>query len=342
MSVRLVFSNGVEETLRALESILRELGGVPFKVTTDNPKCFAIEASRYEPLLNIAFERFAAHYGFIIECLPPGDPQKKGKVERMVAFVRRLFESHGGWQDLNEAQEYLNQKLKLANDRKHGTTKLRPIEEFLTVEAAMLKDLPVLCYEREEYHEGSVRKDGHVRFRGKYYSVEDHYIEQDVFIIGTDEVINIYHKNKLIETHPRIKSPHTSKSTKKHHRKLPEQLMEDHEHYIIRASKIGPFTQEAVIQLLVSGKGYIDTRKIWGILSLDKKFSKEEIESACESAINNQDVGYRSILGFLNSRRKEPRCEARPSATNRFIRQIEEYDRPLSLPFTKAEDTLCH
>ncbi len=60
MMVRLVWSNDVETTLKVLESMFREIGGVPVRATSDNPKCFALEASRYEPLLNPAYERFAA------------------------------------------------------------------------------------------------------------------------------------------------------------------------------------------------------------------------------------------------------------------------------------------
>ena len=81
MMVRLVWTNDIPTTLDAIEHMLRELGGAPHKMTSDNPKCFVVQASRFEPVLNPAFERFAQHYGVIVECLPPRDPQKKGKVE---------------------------------------------------------------------------------------------------------------------------------------------------------------------------------------------------------------------------------------------------------------------
>ena len=110
-----------------MQSMLQELGGAPFKITSDNPKCFAIEASRYEPILNPGFERFAGYYGIIIECLPPADPEKKGKVERLMPFVRRLYEIHGPWHNLEESQTYMNRKVGLAKERVHGTTRLKPI-----------------------------------------------------------------------------------------------------------------------------------------------------------------------------------------------------------------------
>lgn len=50
--VRLVWTYDVETTVRALESMFRELGGVPRRIVSDNPKCFALEASPYETLVN--------------------------------------------------------------------------------------------------------------------------------------------------------------------------------------------------------------------------------------------------------------------------------------------------
>ena len=105
LMVRLVWSNETKLTLLTIESMLREMGGAPLRITSDNPKCFSITASLYEPILNPAFERMAGHYGIRIECLPPADPQKKGKVERMMPFVRRLYEAHGDeWHGIEESR----------------------------------------------------------------------------------------------------------------------------------------------------------------------------------------------------------------------------------------------
>ena len=71
MMTRLVWGNSVEETLNALQSMFNEIGGVPVKLTSDNPKCFATVASKFEPILNPAFERFCCHYNTIAELLPP-------------------------------------------------------------------------------------------------------------------------------------------------------------------------------------------------------------------------------------------------------------------------------
>ncbi len=239
--VRLVWSNQTQITLQAIEHMLQEMGGAPFKITSDNPKCFSIEASDYEPLLNPCFERFAAYYQIIIECLPPAGPEKKGKVERMIPFVRRLYESHGSrWEGIEESQKFLDRKVQIANERCHGTTRKKPIVQFIELEVAKLKALPCIAYSPEEVLTATVRPDGHVRFDNKYYSLPEELIGKEVMLLASNTQITLYHCGQLIEVHPRIPADDVrSKSTKEHHKKPWERAMMDHSIYRKRAQSIG-------------------------------------------------------------------------------------------------------
>ncbi len=237
--VRLVETNSVELTVQALESIFSELGGVPKKTTSDNPKCLALKASRYEPVLNPQFERFASHYQFRLECLPPADPQKKGKVERMMPFIRRLFEGYGDWTIMAEAQEYLNVKLESANARIHGTTRKQPIRVFNEEERPCLQPLPAVAYEYEEIREVKVRQDGHIRFDSKFYSVDESWIGKEVLVIATKAQLSIYQEGKLLEVHQRLPAASPkSKSTKQHHLKPWERSMDNPFIYLQKARDI--------------------------------------------------------------------------------------------------------
>lgn len=329
MAVRLVWSNSIEETITALESILNELGGVPLRLTSDNPKCFATEASAYEPILNPALERFATYYGTILECLPPYDPQKKGKVERIISYTRRLFEAHGEWQGLEAGQCYLDKKVAIANQRKHGTTRRQPELVFIAEEAATLKSLPKTVYQREEYSEGKVRRDGHVRFSHKYYSLEEKYIGKEVIIIATKELVNIFFEGKLIETHLRVLSPNICKSTKQSHLRPEYRDLENNAPLIARAEKIGPNTKKLVEAIIVQGRGFIDTRRIWGILSLDKQYPHERIDNACKNALECGELSYRFVIRFLNLTllsENNPEYYAKKS-NPKYGRNIDEYKR---------------
>lgn len=334
MMVRLVWSHDVSTTLTTLEEMFRELGGIPCRIISDNPKCFSLVASRYEPILNPAYERFAAHYGTRIECLPPGSPELKGKVERMIPFVRRLYQAHGDrWNGLSESQCYLDRKLAVANERKHGTTRKRPIDVFIEEEAPCLKTLPGVSYEMEEFHDGPVRQDCHVRFRSKYYSVDEKYRGKRVFVIGNLKQVTIYHEGKLIEVHERITDPYTSKSTKACHKAPWQRAMQDGSHYRDRALRLGPYVEQIIHHLLMQGDGFIDTRKVWGILSLDKKYTPDEINEGCRQAISVDSYSYRAVLGFLQCRSgtEDNRSEITDlnKQSSKFIRPMDEYKQLL-------------
>ena len=347
MMVRLVWSNDTRSTLGALESMFTEMGGVPLRLTSDNPKCFCIEASDYEPILNPALERFASHYNTQMECLPPADPQKKGKVERLMPYVRRLYEAHGSqWLGIEESQTYIDRKIVIANDRVHGTTRAKPIHLFLNTEVNHLKALPALAYEPEEVTDARVRRDGHVRFDHKYYSLPESWIGKTVTILATAKQVSIYGAGKLIEIHNRIELSNSliSKSTKSHHKKPWEASMGETSIYRQRAQANGPECDELVSILLNQGDGFIDTRKVWGILSLDKSYSKEQINEACRQAIEMQSYSYQTVKRLLRLRTSDTldvaikpapstsqKQDTPPQFTHKFARPFTVYEEQLSL-----------
>lgn len=327
MMVRLVWDNKLETTLNALEIMFNEIGGVPHRLISDNPKCFSIEASKYEPLLNVGFERFCQHYDTLPEMLPPRAPEKKGKVERIVPYIRRLFEAYGdSWDGLSSAQEYMDRKVKIANERCHGTTKKRPVDIFLSLEGSELRILPSVSFDIEEYGNGTVRRDGCVRFQNKYYSVGKDYIGKKVFMIGSKETVSIFLSGKLLETHERLTNPYQSKSIKKHHLEPFERIINDGEHYLSRGRRLGSHVENLIKEILLQGRGFIDTRKIWGILSLDKDYSKEEIDNACKNALECGELSYRVVLSFLKMLPKvQEENTSSVTQENKFLRNTRDY-----------------
>jgi transposase len=327
LCARLVWRNDVATTLGAIESIWIEVGGVALRLTSDNPKCFSLTACRYEPIINPAFERFAAHYGFTIECLPPRAPTMKGKIERLVPYVRRLYEAHGAFVSLEESQQYLNDKLIIANQRRHGTTQRRPIDDLL-VEREHLRALPVLSYEIEESATAKVRQDGHARFANRYYSVDERYVGEDVLILGTSTQLAIYHQGLLIETHERLTDPYRFKQTKPHHLKPWERSMEDGSIHRASARKLGPEVEQLIVIILRHGQGFIDTRQVWGILCLDKAYTAAAINAACQHALELKRHSYRAVLRFLERThpKQKPATRQRASTKLKDTAQSNEVD----------------
>jgi hypothetical protein len=329
MMVRLVWTNDVTTTCTAIESMMQELGGVPRRITSDNPKCFAIKADRHDPILNPAFSRFAAHLKFVIECLPPREPKKKGKVERMVPFARRLFEAYPeAFVSLEHAQAHMNRKVGIANERKHGTTCEKPIEAYLSREAGRLKPLPAVSYEREEVAYPKVRRDGYARFANKYYALADHWQGKEVVVVATATQLSIYGAGQLLEIYDRLShdTPQTH-ATKDHLKKPWQKLEEQNAGYLALARKIGPNAEAFVRATLSRGDGFVDTRIIWGLLSLDKKYPKTAIDQAAGIALDMHTLSSRLVerLIKLTQAPTGPSPAAAPPQPPKFVRPMSVY-----------------
>ena len=67
------------------------LDGVPKKILLDNAKCAITKACYHDPDVQRSYAEYAEGYGFIISPCPPRDPQKKGRVESGVKYVKKNF-----------------------------------------------------------------------------------------------------------------------------------------------------------------------------------------------------------------------------------------------------------
>jgi len=97
----IVRNQKVETWLACHRRAFEWFNGVPKKITIDNPKCAITRACYYEPEVQRSYGECALGYGFIIAPCPPRDPQKKGRVEAGVKYVKNNFvplrDFHGSW-----------------------------------------------------------------------------------------------------------------------------------------------------------------------------------------------------------------------------------------------------
>lgn len=342
---RVVEKMDFSTTIEMIISMLEELGGVPRRVTCDNPKVFVNKASKYDPVFNPAFERFASHYGFVIEALPPYDPKKKGKVERSVPVKRRLFESYDkSTYSLLSAQAHIDRKMEFYNERKHGTHLMRPLDVLINDEAACLKPLPQQSYEIESITHGIIRADGYVRFDNKYYRVDPSLKKENALVIGNQHQVAIYCGGRLLEVYARIKDKFISKACKDHYKEAWEKTLQDHGHYLKRALELGPNAERFVSCILAKGDDFVDTRAVWGLLTLDKKYRREDIDRACRSALELSQLNLRTVHQLLNCMAK-PKPKKQPFEDvlaaeplgGKFARPMSEYKNHLRLVHSQSE-----
>lgn len=226
----------------------------------------------------------------------------------------------------------------MLNERKHGTHRLRPIEVFLNDEVEVLKSLPTLAYEIETVVLCTIRKDGYVRFENKYYRVEQDLHGEDALVIGNTKQVSIYCKGKLLEVYERITDNFRTKACKDHYKEPWEKTLQDHGHYLEKASRIGANVERFVSIILARGAGFVDTKVIWGLLSLNKKYSNEDIDKACLSALELEEVKLRTIQSLLKIMAK-PKVHEKftedykegQTMGGKFVRSMNEYKTHLKL-----------
>ena len=123
---------------------------MPTTIVPDNLKSAVIRAAfgvDQEPALNRSYRELARYYGFRIDPTPPRSPEKKGRVESAVRYVKTSFLATFGRCESAEDREHDAPKLaaalarwvdETANQRIHGTTGKRPAEAFEHERSALL------------------------------------------------------------------------------------------------------------------------------------------------------------------------------------------------------------
>lgn len=148
--VEFVDNQQTDTLIKCHENAFNYFKGVPKKCLYDNMKSVIIKRNAYgesNHKLNVSFYDFAKHYGFLPRVCKPYRPQTKGKVERMISYLRYSFynplvssKTHMTVGELNKAViKWLND---IANVRIHATTKQTPLERWV-IEKQHLSNIPM-------------------------------------------------------------------------------------------------------------------------------------------------------------------------------------------------------
>lgn len=106
------------------------LGGVPEVVLTDNMKTVNDGRKAGRPLWNSKFEDFVADMCFIPKVCRVRRPQTKGKVERLVQYVKNNFLPVRPFHDLDDLNQQASDWCNDVNCKVHGTTRRIPLEDL--------------------------------------------------------------------------------------------------------------------------------------------------------------------------------------------------------------------
>jgi transposase len=180
-----------------LDRVLREVGGVPTYVLTDNERTVTVDHVCGIAVRNPKIVAAARHYGFAVQTCVPADPQTKGGSEATVRIAKadlvptdhNLRDEYASFAELEDACRAFCERV---NAREHRVTR-QPPAVLLLEERARLHPLPerahTLCF-------GETRKvswQSTVSVGGAIYSVPSSLLGERVWARADGDELVIVH-----------------------------------------------------------------------------------------------------------------------------------------------------
>jgi transposase len=133
-----------QEFVMAHDMAFRYFGGRTTEIVYDQDRVMSVSENAGDLVLTEVFETYARYAGFSIHLCRGADPQSKGKIERVVGYVKNNYLSCRKYCGVSELNSGLMTWLdRVANAKVHDTTKMIPNRVFVE-EIRHLKPVPTL------------------------------------------------------------------------------------------------------------------------------------------------------------------------------------------------------
>jgi len=281
--------------------------GVPKIMVPDNLKSAIISNNKKGIVVNESYAEMCRYYNCAVEPARPKKPQDKGIVEQAVQGIQRWIlavfrhRTFFSVDEINQAIAPLIDKYNSKVSRHLGASRYELFEE----EKLQLQALPVNRYIYKEIKLATVDLSYHIKLLDSYYSVPFKYLGKKVEVKYSTALVEIYHKGKLVATHPRI-SRVNAKSTLKEHMPKNHQYQDEKMNpgrLLNWAITIGESAREFVQKRLDSAD-YPANRYagIIAILNKAKIYGKTELNLALAYALSINTSRVKSIESILDKK----------------------------------------
>lgn len=299
----IAFDQKIETWLKLHVAAFKWLGGVPRVVVPDNLKSAVIRAvfaMSESTVLNRSYCELARHYGFKVDPTPVYSPEKKGKVESGVKYVKNNFFKPMTELDAGILGEELNRwVLQTAGTRIHGTTAKQPLMVYEQQERQHMLPLPIQAFEPVLYKTATVHRDTHILYEKALYSVPWRWMGKEVLVRGTAHSITIYGDDVRLATHVRVAPG--KRSTKEEH--LPPHRRDlrhrSHSYWVERANRIDQSVERYIREVFDCDDVLEQLRVVQKIVTHLETFPKHRAIAACKRARYYSSYNYQSIKNIL-------------------------------------------
>jgi transposase len=320
-----VWSQSLPDWIAAHVNLLTFIGGVPRQIVSDNLRAGVTRACFYEPLVNRTYADMAAHYDAAVIPARPYKPRDKAKVEVGVQVVQRWILArlrNRRFFSLTELNQAIRELVDQLNDRPMrgwGTTRRALFEQL---DRPALHPLPPAPYEYATWKRCRVNLDYHVEIEKHFYSVPFRLLREEVEARITAKTVEIFHRGKLVATHPRSLRAHRPTTTTEHMPSSHQRYRDwTHERILREAAAVG-HDAAALIELILRARPHPEQgfRSCIGILRLVSRYDAERVDAACARALALGTRSYSSVVAILRNRQDTKAAEPQPTLVHENIR----------------------
>jgi transposase len=208
----MVPSRAAHDVLAGMLHVIETFGAVLLKAVWDQEGCIG-KIRQKKQILTSEFQSFRGVLGMGAVLVGPGDPEAKGLVERANGYLETSFLPGRAFEDVADFNRQLGVWLKRANQRIHGTTKIRPSEAILEDRGAMMGFPPVLPDPSMRFTT-RLPRDHFVRVDTNDYSVNPRFVGRRVDVtVSLDEIVvmcegtEVARHRRCLAKHQNILSP---------------------------------------------------------------------------------------------------------------------------------------
>lgn len=184
----MVPSRAAHDVLAGMGHVIEAFGAVPRKAVWDQEGCIG-RIRGGKQVLTAEFGAFRGILGMGAVLVGPADPEAKGLVERANGYLETSFLPGRTFEDVADFNRQLEAWLQRANQRIHGTTRVRPSEAIFEDRGSMMAFPPVLPDPSWRF---AIRlpRDHFVRVDTNDYSVNPRFVGRRVDVeVTLDEVV---------------------------------------------------------------------------------------------------------------------------------------------------------
>ncbi|MHC5268490.1 Mu transposase domain-containing protein [Enterococcus sp. LJL98] len=284
--------------------------GVPETIVSDNLKTGVTKTDYSEPLLNEGYRQISDYYRFTIVSARVRSPKDKPSVEGNVGFISRqviaAFRSKTFF-SLNELNQEIFEKTQELNREAFQKRPGSRYTVFQEEELPFLSSLRHPRFTQSQWRISKVQLDYHIQIDRMFYSVPYEYVNSEVEVRITDNLIEVYFNEHRIASHKRLRGDIGQYAT------IVDHMPDNHRRYLnhtpkenlLWAEEIGTNTYAYVDYILSNNVEKKALKLLATLRNIASKYSIEELEAGCHTLISIAKEPTNSLLKSILSRAKK-------------------------------------